>query len=81
MNTAYQNLWDFIAEYLPNYSDSEDVMEHDILTRYIDGEDISDRDKAWIEEQYADRNAVKIAIVAIELDLIERAVKAYHEEN
>ena len=81
MNTVYQNLWDFIAEYLPNYSGSEDVMEHDILTRYIDGEEISDRDKAWIEKQYADRNAVKIAIVNIELDLIERAVKAYHEEN
>ena len=41
-------LWDFIAEFLPDYFHRDDILHYDIYTRYLENEELSDGDAAWI---------------------------------
>jgi hypothetical protein len=50
MKVLPDDYWDDIEKYLPNYSSSGEVLQSDILTRYIDDEEISDEDLKWINE-------------------------------
>lgn len=40
--------WDIVSEWLPNYSSRNDVLRSDILTRYTEGEEVSDDDLEWL---------------------------------
>ena len=48
MNTKPGYQW-YIENYLPNYSSSEDVLKIDVLTRFLDGQELCESDWAWIE--------------------------------
>ena len=50
--SAYANLWSFFNEYLPGYYSRNDVLESDILFRFLDGDEISENDMDWIKEEY-----------------------------
>lgn len=42
--------WDFIEQNLPNYYSRDDVLESDILGRYINNEDVLESDTKWIQK-------------------------------
>jgi hypothetical protein len=42
--------WSFIEKYLPDYSGRDDILHSDILTRYLDGEEVCESDLDWIAQ-------------------------------
>jgi hypothetical protein len=68
--------WPFIEEYLPDYYSSDQVLHSDILTRYLDGEDVSEDDLPWIAE-LGTREDVVAELIDIDSDLLQRALEAY----
>lgn len=42
--------WDFIEKYYPNYSHCNNILLSDILTRKLDGEEISESDEKYIKD-------------------------------
>ena len=71
-------MWRFIEEYLPNYSSRDDVLQDDILFRFIDGDDVSEEDLNWIEDEFKnDKNLVKEELVRLESHFIAESLKAF----
>lgn len=71
-------MWRFIEEYLPNYSSRDDVLQDDILFRFIDGDEVSEEDLKWIEDEFEnDKNLVKEELVRLETHFISESLKAY----
>lgn len=50
----------FIEKYLPNYHHDDRVLQMDILSRWCDGETISDADVRWIDDEW-EGNASEVA--------------------
>ncbi len=69
--------WQLVCEYLPNYYRRDDVLRSDILTRYINGEEISDDDLRSLPEDKAE--AVRMS-EELDLALYNEAVEAYNEK-
>ena len=44
-------VWDFIERFLPDYCHRDDILHHDILSRYLHHEELGEGDEEWI---YAD---------------------------
>ena len=79
-DTYYSNLYLFIAEYLPNYYSRNDVLEGDILFRFLTNEEINEYDKKWIEEEYGnDRNAIKQRCIDLDKKFLEESLKKYYK--
>lgn len=77
----YSDLWSFIAEYLPNYSSRNDVLESDILRRFLDDEDLCYDDFLMIHDEYGgNKENVKNALIVLETSLIQEALKAYYDQ-
>lgn len=71
-------MWRFIEEYLPNYSSRDDVLRDDILFRFVDGDDVSEEDLKWIEDEFKnDKNLVKEELVRLESRFMVESLKAY----
>jgi hypothetical protein len=68
--------WAFIEQYLPDYSSRDDVLHSDILTRYLDGEEVCEEDLPWIAE-LGTREDVVAELIDIDSDLLQRALEAY----
>ena len=68
--------WPFIEKYLPDVSSRDDVLHSDILTRYLDGEEVWEGDLPWIAELGA-REDVVAELVDIDSYLFHRALEAY----
>lgn len=45
--------WNFIEENLPNYDSRDDVLYNDIVTRYVNGEEIDDDDMEMMQEAFS----------------------------
>lgn len=71
------NYWDFIADYLPCYSFDDRVLWSDILFRYLNDEEISEKDLSYIEKEYSDKNTVIKELERIDFILIGEALEAY----
>ena len=72
-NTANicSNLWYFIEDFLPNYSSRDDVLQNDIIFRYIHDDDICDGDLEWIRNEFnCDKNLVRKELVRLETRFI-----------
>lgn len=75
----YSNLWNFICAYLPNYYRRDDVLQSDILRRYIDDEYVAESDLQWIEEYYSsDKNAATKALMELEKGFVSEALENYY---
>ena len=44
--------WKFIEENLPNYHRRDDVLHNDIVSRYVNGEDLDDEDRATMAFEF-----------------------------
>ena len=76
----YSDLWSFIAEYLPNYSSRNDVLESDILRRFLDDEDLCYDDFLMIHDEYeGSKENVRNALVELESALAQEVLKAYYD--
>lgn len=78
--SGHNNFWRFIEDYLPNYSSRDDVLCDDILTRYMEGEDVCEEDLAWIGDEFNyDMDLVKKELVRIESRFAQEALSAYYK--
>ena len=81
INNYADNFWNFIEKYLPNYYTRDDVLYDDILFRFIDDDNVSEEDLAWIAEEFnSDKKLIKDEIVRIETRFAEEALAAYYEQ-
>ncbi len=81
INNYTDNFWNFIEKYLPNYYTRDDVLYDDILFRFIDDDNVSEEDLAWIAEEFnSDKKLIKDEIVRIETRFAEEALAAYYEQ-
>ncbi|MBQ8222545.1 MAG: 6-phospho-beta-glucosidase [Bacteroidales bacterium] len=71
--------WEFIAEYLPYYSSDDRVLWSDILSRYLNGEEVSDEDLRCIYTSFKNREEVVEELIRTDLVLFEEAINAYYE--
>ena len=51
-NIGEYDTWRFIEENLPNYHQRDDVLYNDIVSRYVNGEDLSDSDYEMMREHF-----------------------------
>jgi hypothetical protein len=72
--------WSFIENHLPDYSSRDDVLHSDILTRYLDGEEVSEEDLPWIAK-LGTREDVVAELIDIDSHLLEEALEAYLHER
>lgn len=72
--------WPFIEQYLPDYSSRDDVLHSDILTRYLDGEEVWEGDLPWIAE-LGTREDVVAELIDIDSCLLQEAIEAYLQER
>ena len=69
--------WRFIEEHLPNYYGRDDVLEDDILLRYLEGDDVAEEDIARIAADFGgDREAVRQYHTQLEARLYREAAEA-----
>ncbi|MBO4587549.1 MAG: 6-phospho-beta-glucosidase [Bacteroidales bacterium] len=81
-NKAFSNIWEFVEEYLPNYSSRDDVFQEDILFRYLDEDYVCDDDLQWIHNEFGgDKKLVKEELVKIDAAFLKESIKAYYDRN
>lgn len=77
----YPNLWQFIEEYLPNYCSRDDVLESDILFRYVEGDEVETQDKEWIIAEFGDnKDAIKEECLRFEKKILSEAIDNFYEQ-
>lgn len=82
VNESYRFFWQFIEDYLPNYSSRDDVLCDDILYRYLYGEEVCERDMKWIEDEYnCDKRLIMLELISLETKFATEALKAFLEIN
>jgi len=65
---------------LPDYYSRDDVLHSDILTRYLDGEEVCEEDLKWVSE-LGTREDVAAELVDIDSHLFQEALEAYLRER
>ena len=79
-NETYRSFWEFIAEWLPGYSSRNDVLESDILTRYVRDEEVWEEDLTWINQYYGgDKQLVAEHLMNLEAKFAKESLAAYYE--
>ena len=67
-------------EYLPYYHQRDDVLLSDILSRYIDDEEVCESDLKMIELEYgSEKQAVKEALFRLDTRLIIEAMRVMYD--
>lgn len=76
---SYHNAWRFIENYLPNYSKRDDVLEDDILLRFVEGDEVSKDDMKWIDSEFhGDKKMISDELVRLETGFMEEALRVYY---
>ena len=73
--------WNFIEENLPNYHQRDDILYNDIVSRYVNGEEISESDMELMKSRF---NSVEEAEEWLDKDckrLFLEAVEAAYDNN
>lgn len=79
-NSSYNAFWQFIEDYLPNYSSRDDVLWDDILTRFIEDDEICVNDKKTIEQEFnGNKELVKEEIAKLESKFAQEALNEYFQ--
>jgi len=83
-NFLPEGYWEFVEEWLPNYTHRDDVLGNDILTRYIDDE-LCEEDNAddlkEMRETYPTMEHAKFASDYDDLRLYTEALEAHKEAS
>jgi hypothetical protein len=80
MKVLPDDYWDIIEKYLPDYSSSDEVLKSDILTRYIDDEEVSLEDLKWINEDIKTKSKAKAMLFKIDKKLYFDALRVKSAE-
>lgn len=67
------NYWNFIEKYLPNYTRRNDVLESDILTRYVENEEVDEDDLEWLPEN---KEEARKQLEELDVELYNESVEA-----
>lgn len=79
--SAYANLWSFFNEYLPGYYSRNDVLKSDILFRFLEGDEISENDLAWIQEEYGgDLQRVRQECQRLDTLFFTESLQAFYDQ-
>lgn len=73
--------WLFIEENLPNYESRNDILYNDIVSRYVNGEEIDDHDAEMMKNDFS---SFEEAVKWLDNDtkrLFLEAVEAVYEEG
>lgn len=81
--TVQEPNWLFIEKWLPDYGTNDDVMEIDILSRWLDGEDsLTPDDQSRIYMEYDnDDEKIQLEIDRLERKLYMAAMEAYLDDK
>lgn len=71
-------IWGFIEEHCEDYYNSDDVLEHDILTRFIEGEDVYKEDIKLIKDNLKTAYGIGDRLKVITMKLTCEAIMAYY---
>jgi len=75
-------LWTFLEKYLPDYYHRDDILHHDIYSRYVDNEELSDGDLQWIYADFgSDKSKVKEALKEMEMGFAYEALLSWLEDH
>ncbi len=79
-SNRFNEMWQFIESYLPNYYFRDDVLQDDILYRYLEGDDVCNEDINWIKTEFdEDKNLVKDEIIKLETCFMKESLEAYYD--
>lgn len=71
---------DFIEQYHPNYN-CDEILLVDILSRYLDNEELSDDDLAYIHDNFKNVVEVSNELTRLEMKVFQEAYENYIHEN
>lgn len=74
------DFWQFICDYMPGYYTDDRILQDDILTRYIEGEEVCDSDIKWIEETFPSNKDIINELARLEAQFLNEAIHAYYKE-
>ncbi|TBX68731.1 hypothetical protein EZL74_08020 [Flavobacterium silvisoli] len=75
-NNSELEYWNFIEKYYPLYYSCDEVLLSDILSRKLNGEEISEEDERYIEGWN-----IKEELLKIDMELFEKASKNYFNQT
>ena len=82
INNYANGFWRFIEEYLPNYYSRDDVLRDDILLRFVENEDVYEKDLVWIADEFdSNKKLIVEEIIRLETKFAEEALKTYYEQH
>lgn len=77
---SYHSLWIFIETYLPNYSSRDDVLWNDILSRFLEDDEVCESDMRIIEEVFnGDKKQIKEELALLETKFAQEALMEYYQ--
>lgn len=78
-NSYYDGFWQFVMDYLPNYSTRDDVLRDDILLRCLEGDEVAEDDRRWIKEEFDnDEQRIREELIRLETQFANEALRAYY---
>lgn len=73
-----ENYWDVIAEHLPDYYRRDDVLKSDILTRYVNDEEVYEKDLEWLPDS---KEEARKQLEELDVRLYNEAIEAKENES
>ena len=70
--------WETVKKYYPDYNTSKDILKHDILTRFINGYELSKKELKLIK---AFKNNAKKHLNDLEIKIYTKAIAHYRCRN
>lgn len=79
-NSSYNVFWQFIEDYLPNYSSRDDVLWDDILSRFLEDDEVCESDMRIIEEVFnGNKKQIKEELALLETKFAQEALMEYYQ--
>lgn len=72
-----KDYWDVVGKYLPDYQRRDDVLLSDILTRYVEGEEVIEEDLEWLPD---DKEEARKQLEELDLSLYNEAVEEWERK-
>lgn len=74
------DIWGFIEEHYEDYYSSDAVLEHNTITKFIEGEDVYEEDIKWIKSNFKSSDEIRDRLKIVTKDLTCDAIMAYYDK-
>jgi hypothetical protein len=78
--SQYRSVMDFIERFLPDYYTNPQVLETDLLWRYIGDEELSPEDEKLYKEQFPDKKKALSELIEVESEILRECVEAFYNK-